>query len=457
MTRLTRNLDSEADKPAAFFIWNGVSVNTEITNKTGSMLASGWLAYDATCGVCVRWITRVQGILLRRNIHVVQLQSPWVRRRLGLRDGEETDRMWLMLPDGRLLGGADALIDLIWRVGWARPLALFAGLPGMRGLLHGGYNWVARNRHCLGGTCSLTPHTTPAPRRVGMFGHAADLLPLFALPAVTSLTASHLRAWVFMWLLAFSIFLGCKWAMYRKAIRSGIDVTVKRTIAYFFAWPGLDARCFLDETKRPAAPTRSLWLFAVAKVVFGALLLWIATPRIPPNQPLLTGWVAMVGLIFLLHFGLFHLLTLAWRAAGVDAPIMMHNPVAARSLSEFWGKRWNRDFRVLAHELVFKPTFRTLGPQGAMFLVFLLSGLVHDLVISLPARAGWGLPTAYFLLQFAGILFEGSPLGKRLGLSRGKRGWLFTLIITAGPAFALFHPAFVMSIILPFARAIGAL
>ena len=68
-----------------------------------------------------------------------------------------------------------------------------------------------------------------------------------------------------------------------------------------------------------------------------------------------------------------------------------------------WGKRWNLGFRQLAHELIFRPLYRTLGPETAGFLVFTASGLIHDLVISLPARGGYGLPTLYFLIQGAGV------------------------------------------------------
>lgn len=72
-----------------------------------------------------------------------------------------------------------------------------------------------------------------------------------------------------------------------------------------------------------------------------------------------------------------------------------------------------------------------------------------NLVISLPAGAGYGLPTAYFLLQGIGILFE-----RALPQIRGR---IFTILITAVPAFWLFHPPFVHNVILPFMNAIGAL
>ena len=74
----------------------------------------------------------------------------------------------------------------------------------------------------------------------------------------------------------------------------------------------------------------------------------------------------------------------------------------------------------------------------------------------LPARGGFGLPTAYFVLQGLGVLAERSDWGRRVGLGRGLRGWLFTVVFTGAPVFWLFHPVFINNIILPMLRAIGA-
>ena len=89
--------------------------------------------------------------------------------------------------------------------------------------------------------------------------------------------------------------------------------------------------------------------------------------------------------------------------------------------------------------------------------VFFVSGLVHELVITLPARGGYGLPTAYFLLQGLGLVLERSTLGRRLGLGSGLRGRLFAIVVAAAPAFWLFPPVFVRNVILPMLEAIGAL
>ena len=87
----------------------------------------------------------------------------------------------------------------------------------------------------------------------------------------------------------------------------------------------------------------------------------------------------------------------------------------------------------------------------------MISGLLHDLVISVPAKEGYGLPTIYFVIQGAGVVLEHSHLGRRLGLGQGLSGWTFMAVVTAAPAFWLFHRPFVNNVILPFMKAIGAL
>ena len=165
----------------------------------------------------------------------------------------------------------------------------------------------------------------------------------------------------------------------------------------------------------------------------------------------------MLGLILLLHFGGFQLLSLFWRTVGVDAAPIMSAPLRSTSLSEFWGRRWNLGFSQLAHTLIFRPLHRVWGANATGFFVFVVSGLIHDAVISIPARGGYGLPTMYFLIQGAGVFMERSRLGKQLGLRHNIRGWIFTAAFTAGPAFWLFHPPFIRHVILPFMQAIRAL
>ncbi|MGA7842107.1 MAG: MBOAT family protein [Candidatus Acidiferrales bacterium] len=281
-------------------------------------------------------------------------------------------------------------------------------------------------------------------------------LPLAVLPLAAISCRDRLLPWVVMWALSFAIFFSLKWMTWWKA-RTRVAHTTWRSIAFLLAWPGMDAEAFLDAKQGVPSPQITAWLWAALETALGAVLLWIVARSLPAREPLLRGWTGMLGLILLLHFGSFQLIAVAWQSLGVNARPIMSAPLRATSLAEFWGKRWNLGFRQLSYELIFRPLHRTLGVEAAGLLVFLVSGLLHDLVISLPARAGYGLPTAYFLLQGTGITLEHSGLGKRLGLGHGVRGWLFMAVVITAPVYWLFHPWFVQRVIIPFMHAIHAL
>lgn len=279
--------------------------------------------------------------------------------------------------------------------------------------------------------------------------------PLLVLPAVAIALRPLLLPWVFMWVLAAAIFFGCKWQSWWQS-RKIPGATIGRSVGYLLAWPGMDAAVFLDSSRRAPRPEVKEWIWAVAKTSFGMLLLWGVVPRVLPPNPLLAGWAGMVGIVLVLHFGTFHILSLVWKAAGVDARPIMQAPLSATSLSDFWGRRWNLGFRQLTHRLVFTPARTRLGAPAAVLLAFFASGVIHDLVISLPARGGYGLPTGYFLVQGFGVAFERSSVGEGLGLGSGFRGWLFAAVLAGAPAFFLFYPLFIHRVMLPFLKALGA-
>jgi hypothetical protein len=281
-------------------------------------------------------------------------------------------------------------------------------------------------------------------------------LPLFLLVGGVLAFRNRLEPWVLMWALAVAIFFGCKWKTLRTAAPQTNRPSVSRRLAYLFLWPGMDARAFLDTHADAKEPSRAEWFAPTMKTLSGAALIWLAVRWIITRSPSLAGWAGMIGMVLLFHFGTFHLLSLAWRSTGVNAQPIMRKPLAAQSLSDFWGNRWNLGFRPLTHALVFQPLRKRAGNPLATLAAFLMSGLVHELVISTPARAGYGLPTVYFLIQGLGVVIERSALGERLSLGQGIRGWLWMALFTAGPIYWLFHPPFVHRVILPFLRAIGA-
>lgn len=281
-------------------------------------------------------------------------------------------------------------------------------------------------------------------------------IPVIVLPLAALALSNFLQPWVFMWILAASLYFGLKWLSWQTA-KDRIPNTFWRSIAYLLAWPGMDAESFLDASKVAHPPRLKDWLWAAFETGLGVFLLWVVARNVSQEPLLLRGWIGMVGLILVLHFGTFQIVALFWQSFRIKATPIMLAPLRADSLSEFWGKRWNLGFRQLSHDLVFAPLHKRLGVGLAGFLVFVVSGIIHDLVISVPARGGYGLPTAYFALQGLGVAAERSSLGRKLGLRCGLRGWLFMAVVTAGPVYWLFHPPFVLRVIIPFMKAIHAL
>jgi hypothetical protein len=298
--------------------------------------------------------------------------------------------------------------------------------------------------------CEIKPNEKPATQNFFL-----KWIPVVVLPVIGIALGWRLPPWLFMWMTAFGVFFAAKWLTVSPQFFRKGRTPIARIFTYIYLWPGMDAAAFCTE-RVDVRPSVREWLFAFGKTFIGAVLIWFGVRAVESANPLVIGWVGMFGIIFLLHFGTFHLLSLAWRTLGVNAKPIMRSPITATSLGKFWGNHWNKAFSDLMQPNIFLPLAKRMNASAAMFIVFLISGLIHELVISLPARGGYGLPTFYFVTQGFGFLFERSKTGHAIGLGHGLRGWIFTVIIAAGPAFWLFHPAFIRNVILPMLQAIGA-
>lgn len=275
-------------------------------------------------------------------------------------------------------------------------------------------------------------------------------------PLVFAIWPDKWPRWTWMWALAVTIYSGCKWLTYRRTEHS--EASLSRRLGYLFLWPGLDANAFFQQPPKPPVdkPNPGEWGFAAAKLALGLCLLFVVPHWVPSSEPMLVGWAGMLGIVFTLHFGVFHLLSCAWRAAGVEARPLMDWPILATSVSDFWGRRWNRAFRDLTHRFLFRPLTVWWGPRLATAAGFLFSGLVHEAVVTVPAGGGYGGPTLFFLIQGAALLAERLTLFRRRVLPHRGAAWLWTLLVTLPPVGLLLPRAFVVGIVVPFVRFFGA-
>jgi hypothetical protein len=272
---------------------------------------------------------------------------------------------------------------------------------------------------------------------------------LASLFAVTIPLGLELEPWLYMWLLAFEMYCFFKWItlIYHPGVSSGLGYPT----LYLVGWVGMDPTPFKYRNQEHVSGNLNLLFGGLANCAIG-LLFFLSAEQLPSSLWLLQGWLICIGIIMILHFGSFRILAWFWRRCGFDVEPIMKFPMSAKTVSEFWGGRWNLAFNQLVYPFVFKPLSKRLGPVYGVLITFLISGLIHEIVISLPSRGGWGFPTLYFVLQGFTMLFEKSRVFKGMRpIPRRILSWL--VIVT--PAFFLFHPPFMKSVIIPFARSIG--
>ncbi|MGV3658539.1 MAG: MBOAT family protein [Prosthecobacter sp.] len=275
-----------------------------------------------------------------------------------------------------------------------------------------------------------------------LFGIVGGLAIVLTLPMLLVETL-----WIRMWLLAGGLYFGLKTLI---LVRAGEPVSSDAVIWFLFC-PTLNLTAFLRRRDGSRSAVVSLTFAGLVNLAFGIVLLWVVARQFV-GVPLVAGWTGMTGLIFMMHFGVAHLVTAFWMQKGRGIEPLMKCPVAASSLADFWGRRWNTAFPDAMTPLLFRPVAACWNARGAHWLVFLISGLLHETVISLPAGGGWGGPTLYFLLQACGM-----ELSRRLRIPAGiaSRVWTFAFLIL--PVGLLFHPPFVLRVMLPFFQTIGAL
>jgi predicted DCC family thiol-disulfide oxidoreductase YuxK len=131
------------------------SVILENAISSEAVPVRGWIFYDADCVLCVATMMRVRQLFASRGFQWVPLQTPGAAGRLGVSPTAFETRMHVLAPNGRVCHNADALAIVCRSVWWLWPLGGLLSLPGCRGMGRLAYNWLARNRYCLGGRCDI--------------------------------------------------------------------------------------------------------------------------------------------------------------------------------------------------------------------------------------------------------------------------------------------------------------
>ncbi|MEK7356902.1 MAG: membrane bound O-acyl transferase family-domain-containing protein, partial [Bdellovibrionota bacterium] len=121
---------------------------------------------------------------------------------------------------------------------------------------------------------------------------------------------------------------------------------------------------------------------------------------------LVWNYVALFGFLMILHLGLVEVHADALRLLGFAPKTLFDRPFLAKSLQEFWSRRWNLAFVDMNKIFLLGPLKVKLSTTLLVLSIFAVSGLLHELAISYPDGVSWGSPLTYFLIQGVGMLAE---------------------------------------------------
>ena len=228
-------------------------------------------------------------------------------------------------------------------------------------------------------------------------------------------------------------------------------LSIGRWLGFAALWPGMRPGPFARRAVASLPEVGQLFLGGSARLLTGlamvvlARLAWVLTSsRLLATPPLL------VGLSLIVHFGAFDVLAAAWRWQGVDCQRLFRSPLRSTNLREFWGRRWNLAFSEMTAIAIYQPLVRVAGRGPALAASFLGSGLLHELAISVPVRAGYGLPMAYFMLHGILMTVEARLAKAKRPIDRVPwigRVWTFTWLLAPLPV--LFHRPFLAGVVWP--------
>jgi alginate O-acetyltransferase complex protein AlgI len=231
-----------------------------------------------------------------------------------------------------------------------------------------------------------------------------------------------------------------------------------RWLLFAALWPGMRPGIFRGLGGTPLKGSWTTLRTGLVHLVIGAVLVVLAAlvwhlgrPPLSDDAARLTATVLLLpGLSLILHFGIFNVAAGAWRWMGVDARPLFRAPLAARSLGDFWGRRWNLAFSEMTAIGIYRPLAGVAGKPAATVAAFLASGVLHELAISVPVLAGFGGPSVYFLIHGVLVLVERAL--ERRGIGVTTWGWashVWVLGWLVAPLPILFHRPFLEGCVWP--------
>jgi D-alanyl-lipoteichoic acid acyltransferase DltB (MBOAT superfamily) len=123
----------------------------------------------------------------------------------------------------------------------------------------------------------------------------------------------------------------------------------------------------------------------------------------------------------------------AFEVAGFRLPPLHRDPILARTLAEFWARRWNLTVHRMLRCHFYRPVVARFGPNHGVLVAFAASSLLHFWLFLPVLGVAYAMSAAaFFLLHGALVLAE-----RKLAVHRWRRSaqhlWTATHLVLTGP------------------------
>lgn len=182
--------------------------------------------------------------------------------------------------------------------------------------------------------------------------------------------------------------------------------------------------------------SRRIWCALLNVVIASSALLVLLQTRQPSsNEMSLLRLAAGVALLYAAAALIFEVCDVCFLMAGYSLPLMHRAPIAARSVGEFWGDRWNRIVSAWLRAHVFWPLARRRFAGPGVLCCFLVSGFFHAWPMWTSLGASAGLSTfTFFFIQGVVVLIE-NRLKIRIWPVAIARAWTLVILLGSSPLF----------------------
>ncbi len=122
-----------------------------------------------------------------------------------------------------------------------------------------------------------------------------------------------------------------------------------------------------------------------------------------------------------------------FRLAGFEVEAVQRDPVLSRTVTEFWGRRWNGLVHRWLDATFFRPLARRGFPHAGLVAAFVASAALHAYIAIVPlGLRGAAWMGGFFLVQGA-IVFAERQLG--VAAKPWARAWTVTVLLASSPLF----------------------